>query len=104
MRIGAAPRAISGAAVVLTVLFAATQVLGDEPWWMSAVTLNGVYLCATVLVVARAVLVRSHRVVWALIGAGLCCYSAGTAYTWTVQWQGHTLPYPSMADVAWLSF
>ncbi|GAB2569227.1 hypothetical protein Aab01nite_07890 [Paractinoplanes abujensis] len=104
MRIGAAPRVISGAAIVLTVLFAGTHMLTGEPLWMSAVTLNGVYLSATGLVVARAILVRSHRVAWALIGAGLCCYSAGTAYTWAVQWRGGQLPYPSPADLAWLSF
>ncbi|MBL7257450.1 putative bifunctional diguanylate cyclase/phosphodiesterase [Paractinoplanes lichenicola] len=91
-------------AVVLTVLFAGLQPLGDVPLWAEAVTLNGVYLCATALVVARAVLVRPHRVVWALIGAGLCFYTAATAYTWSEQWQGDVLPYPSLADAGWLSF
>ncbi|MBM2614032.1 EAL domain-containing protein [Actinoplanes sp. LDG1-06] len=91
-------------ATALTVLFALTQLIGSAPFWVSAVTLNSVYLCATALVLLRAARVRAYRVVWALIGAGLCCYTAGTAYTWTVQWRGEVLPYPSLADSAWLSF
>ncbi|MCO8274357.1 EAL domain-containing protein [Actinoplanes sp. TRM 88003] len=98
--------ALRAGAVALTLVFAAAHlpvVAGPAPW-AAGVALNAVYLCVALLVVGRAVFVRAHRTVWGLIAAGVCCYATGTAYTWVVQLQGGKLPFPSLADLAWLSF
>jgi diguanylate cyclase len=77
----------------------------DVPRWLMAVLTNGVYVTSTALVLLRAALVRTGRTPWVLIGLGLTCYTAGTAYSWYYAWHvSPSLPFPSLSDAAWLGF
>ncbi|GAA1651373.1 GGDEF domain-containing protein [Actinoplanes couchii] len=79
--------------------------LGDTaPPVVTAGLTLGVYFGATLLLLLRAILIPARATAWAWIGAGLCAYSSGTAYSWVYTWDGAVLPFPSLSDVAWLTF
>jgi diguanylate cyclase (GGDEF)-like protein len=53
---------------------------------------------------ARAALVESERLVWALVGAGLGAWAAGEIYYWAAFSEAATVPIPSPADACYLAF
>ncbi len=57
---------------------------------------------AVVAVVARAVLVRTERVVWSLLAVGIGFWTLGDL-SWNVVYAGNP-PFPSLADVFYLGF
>ncbi len=75
---------------------------GYNPWldgWLQ----NGVLAAATLLIVARAVLCRTQRLAWGFIACGVGLYALGNVlYFGWVQYDA-ALPYPSVADAAWLA-
>jgi diguanylate cyclase len=100
-------RGLQGLVVAGTLLYAASTLLRPSPgasmledgWVAPAVGVGAGLLC-----LARAVLVRQARVAWASLGLGLGLYAVGTIY-----WRWWVLPleqppYPSPADLLWLSF
>ncbi|WP_306208052.1 GGDEF domain-containing protein [Actinoplanes sp. RD1] len=74
------------------------------PDWLSPLGTVGVYVVTTSMVLLRATVVAEQRAAWALIGGGLCAYTAGMIWSWHLTADGSTLPFPSVCDVAWLSF
>jgi diguanylate cyclase (GGDEF)-like protein len=64
---------------------------------------HGVLLGATLLIGARAVLVRRERLGWSCVAIGIGLYAVGNVvyFAW-VQFQD-PLPFPSVADGAWLA-
>jgi len=68
-------------------------------WVFSGLTLGAALVCA-----ARAVLVEADRKVWALLAAGMASWGLGSIW-WSAFLSGlDTPPYPSTADVLYLSF
>lgn len=64
---------------------------------------NGVLATATLLIALRAALTRNGRWAWAGIAVGVGLYTLGnTLYFGWVQYD-ETIPYPSVADAAWLA-
>jgi two-component system cell cycle response regulator len=65
---------------------------------------NGLIAMSAVWCLARAVLVRTDRGAWALVGLGLACWSTAeivnTVYLSKLEYP----PYPSVADAFWLAF
>src|SRR6476469_5151324 len=55
-----------------------------------------------VLCLVRVVLSREERLPWALIGAGICAWTAGEVYYTGVLWTVKTVPFPSPADAGYL--
>ena len=53
---------------------------------------------------ARAALIESERLVWALVGAGLGAWAAGEIYYWAAFSEAATVPIPSPADACYLAF
>lgn len=90
-----------GAAFTLT--YVAGLAVALPPWLLPAINF-GVYVLATGLVLLRALHGRGARISWWFISAGLCCYTAGTAYAWIRNSAGVVLPFPSLSDVGWLAF
>ncbi|WP_305783616.1 GGDEF domain-containing protein [Symbioplanes lichenis] len=74
------------------------------PSWLSPLATIGVYVVTTTMVLLRAAVVAEHRAAWGLIGCGLCSYTVGMVWSWHMTAGGGTLPFPSVCDVAWLSF
>jgi diguanylate cyclase (GGDEF)-like protein len=70
-----------------------------DRWVSPAVGVGAGLLC-----LARAVLVRQARAAWAVLGLGLSLYAAGTIYWWRWVSPLEQPPYPSPADLLWLSF
>jgi diguanylate cyclase (GGDEF)-like protein len=64
---------------------------------------NGILFTATLLVALRAALVRAERWAWAGIALGLGSYALGSTLYFSVVQYDETLPYPSIADAAWLT-
>jgi len=65
---------------------------------------NGLILGGGLAVVARAVLVPRDRLPWAVLAAGLLCWSAGELL-WSFHYADQEAPpYPGPADALWLSF
>ena len=65
---------------------------------------DGLMLGAAVLCLARVVVLREERTAWALIGTGLLLWALGDIY-WTFVLAGlDQPPFPSLADVGYLSF
>jgi diguanylate cyclase (GGDEF)-like protein len=102
-----AVRGLQGLVIVGTVLYAGSTLLRSSPsarallddWLAPAVGVGAGLLC-----LARAVLVRQARAAWAILGLGLELYALGIIY-----WRWWVLPlaqppYPSPADLLWLSF
>ncbi len=65
---------------------------------------HGVLIAAGLVCAARAVLVREERVAWALVSAGLLCWSAADIYYSAVLFKLAEPPYPSISDLGWLLF
>ena len=94
--------------VLVLVGYAATTLPGARTQagyngWIDGWLQNGILAAATLLIAARAVLVRTERLAWASIATGLGLYALGnTVYFAWVQFQD-PLPFPSVADAAWLT-
>jgi hypothetical protein len=102
-----AVRGLQGLVVAGALLHAGSTLLRSSPgasvlsddWVASAIGVGAGLLC-----LARAVLIRPARAAWASLGLGLELYAVGTIY-----WRHWVLPleqppYPSLADLLWLSF
>jgi diguanylate cyclase len=103
-----AVRGLQGLVMVGTLAYASSTLLRSpasdagvllDGWVASAIGVGAGLLCLT-----RAVLVRPGRAAWASLGVGLELYAAGLIY-----WRWWVLPlepppYPSPADLLWLSF
>jgi two-component system, cell cycle response regulator len=63
-----------------------------------------VLLCASGLVLARAIIRRGERVAWLLIGAGMLAWSLGEVYYTLALWDLPSIPIPSAADGGYLAF
>jgi diguanylate cyclase len=98
---------LQGLVVAGAALYAGSTLLRSSPhssvllddWVAPAVGVGAGLLC-----LARVVLVRTARAAWAILGLGLALYAAGIIY-----WRWRVLPlaqppYPSPADLLWLSF
>jgi hypothetical protein len=63
---------------------------------------NAVMTGAAVTCLCRGLLIRTERVAWLTIGAGMACWSAGELY-WTLHLARlETVPYPSLEDAFYL--
>ncbi len=92
--------------VVVGLVFAATTLPGvrDTPRFWVPVDgwLQGAgYVLLTVLALARPVLVREHRGIWALVAAAVTARTIGYLLFWSVVRTQQPPPYPSVADVFW---
>jgi hypothetical protein len=65
---------------------------------------NAILVGAAALCVARAALVRSERVAWALMGLALASWAGGELYWTVVLADVAEPPFPSVADALWLGF
>ena len=63
-----------------------------------------VLLCASGLILVRAITRRGERVAWLLIGAGVLAWSLGEVYYTLALWNLPTIPIPSAADGGYLAF
>jgi diguanylate cyclase (GGDEF)-like protein len=102
-----AVRGLQGLVVAGTLLYAGSTLVRSSPgarvlldgWVTPAIGIGAGMLC-----LARAVLVRQARAPWAILGLGMELYAVGIIY-----WRWWLLPleqspYPSPADLLWLSF
>jgi two-component system cell cycle response regulator len=55
-----------------------------------------------ILCLVRVVVAKHERLPWALIGAGICAWTAGEIYYTGVLWTVATVPFPSPADAGYL--
>jgi diguanylate cyclase len=102
-----AVRGLQGLVVAGTLLYAGSTLLRSSP--QASVLLDGwvapgVGVGAGLLCLVRALLVRQGRAAWASLGLGQGLYAGGIIY-----WRWWVLPleqppYPSPADLLWLSF
>jgi two-component system cell cycle response regulator len=98
--------------VLVVVLLLATAVealhfgtsLLDGGAWVHDVLYNGVLLGSAALCVARAVLRRSERLAWAVMGVSLALWAGGNLYWTLVLADVEVAPFPSWADALWLAF
>ena len=100
-------RAVAAALVAACAVFALNAVGGvggsraDEifgSWVYDAILLGASLLC-----LARGVLVRRQRWVWLIMGGGLLAWTAGEIYYWVGAPASGELPIPSLADVGYLA-
>lgn len=63
-----------------------------------------VLLCASALILVRAITRRGERVAWLLIGAGVLAWSLGEVYYTLALWNLPNIPIPSAADGGYLAF
>ena len=92
------------ALVVLTLLEAMNELFGiGGPSQLYEVWLHDLVLvAASLLVLARAILVPAHRRAWFSFGLAMITWSIGTI-AWSVAYSGQpNPPYPTFADVLWL--
>ncbi|HKP91602.1 MAG TPA: HD domain-containing phosphohydrolase [Thermoleophilaceae bacterium] len=89
------------------VVFEACRIAGagfaDGPWFGKGVH-DVVLVAASLLCLARAILVARERAAWALIGLGLLSWSLGEIYYTLVIWDAESIPIPSPADAGYLLF
>ena len=65
---------------------------------------GAVFVGSALLCALRGVLVVHRRSVWLALGIGMTLYAGGTLYYYLVLARMTTVPYPSLADLLWLSF
>jgi two-component system, cell cycle response regulator len=65
---------------------------------------NGLVLVGSLLVVARAVMVRAERAAWAVLALGLLAWAAAETYNTLFLSGPEAPPVPSVSDVLWLAF
>jgi hypothetical protein len=99
-------RGLQGLVVAGTLLYMGSTLVPSSPatialdsWVAPAVGVGAGLLC-----LARAALVRQARAAWAILGLGLSLYAGGTIYWWRWVSPLEQPPYPSPADLLWLSF
>jgi hypothetical protein len=101
-----AVRGLQGLVVAGTLLYTGSTLLRSVP---TSALLNGWVVPATgvgagMLFLARAALVRQGRIAWASLGLGVELYACGTFCWWWWVAPLEKPPYPSLADLLWLSF
>jgi len=80
------------------------------PWGIGSEVLfrtwlfSGVLVAASAVCIARALLVRSDRVIWAVLGSGMLSWALGSIYWSAFLKTLDAPPYPSWADALYLSF
>jgi diguanylate cyclase (GGDEF)-like protein len=65
---------------------------------------NGLVIVSAAWCIARAVLVRTDRLAWALIGFGLACWATAEILNTVYLSKLDMPPYPSLSDAFWLAF
>jgi two-component system cell cycle response regulator len=99
LRAAAALAGLALLAYVVHIVFGVGSRALFDDWMYCALIVAAGGLC-----LARAVAVREERVAWLLMGAGLLSWAAGEV-TWAVVYSDNAAPpYPSVADVLYLSF
>ena len=100
-----AVRGLQALVVVGTLLYAGSTVFRSTPtsvlldgWVLPAIGVGAGMLC-----LARAVLVEQARAAWASLGLGVELYAVGTYCWWRWVAPLEQPPYPSLADLLWLS-
>ena len=95
------------ALAVATAIFALHALVGAGGAGLDHIFENWVYdgilLGASLLCLARGVLVRRQRWVWLAMGAGMLAWTAGEIYYWLGAPASGELPVPSLADVGYLA-
>lgn len=76
----------------------------SRPHWVTDALYLGVNLIAAALCLLRAGRYGENRLAWRLIGVGMLCSGAATAYSHLVLRGMIEVPYPSLSDVGWLAF
>ena len=101
-----AVRGLQSLVVAGALLYMGSTLLRPSPGAMAldSWVAPGIGVGAGLLCLARAVLVRQARAAWAILGLGLSLYALGTIYWWRWVSPLGPAPYPSPADVLWLSF
>ena len=104
-RVVVAPLLLASAAGLLA--YAVHTLVGDGGR-ISALFDNEVYygllFAAIALCTLRAVAPPAHRVAWALLAAGVACWTAGDMY-WTIAFDDvPEPPFPSLADIGYLAY
>ena len=85
-------------------------VVGGKPWGIGGETFfktwlfSGVLVSAAMLCLARAVLMASERRIWSALGAGMLLWACGSIYWSAFVKHLEAPPYPSGADMLYLSF
>jgi hypothetical protein len=100
-----AVRGLQGLVVAGTLLYAGSTLVRTGPsvlldGWVVPLIGGG----AGLLCLARALLVGQGRAAWAILGVGQGLYALGTIYWWRWVAPLAQQPYPSLADLLWLSF
>ncbi|MFG1922181.1 putative bifunctional diguanylate cyclase/phosphodiesterase [Cryptosporangium sp. NPDC048952] len=88
--------------VSFAVLACVPQVVHRTPLTVATLTV-GAYIATTILMVLAAVRGGASRWPWTWIAIGFALYTSGSVYSWAVTWGDETLPFPSWADLGWLS-
>ena len=65
---------------------------------------NSILIMVSLLILARAALVREERLAWLLVGAAVLAWSCGDVIWWRVLSRLDVVPYPSVADGFYLLF
>src|SRR6266508_1351328 len=102
-----AVRGLQGLVVAGALLYVGSTLVRPSPGasalfdsWVASATV----MAAGLLCLVRAALVRQARAAWAVLGVGVELYAVGTLYWWWWVLPLDPPPYPSPADLLWLSF
>jgi len=102
-----AVRGLQGLVVAGALLYVGSTLVRSSPGasalfdsWVASATV----MAAGLLCLVRAALVRQARAAWAVLGVGVELYAVGTLYWWWWVLPLDPPPYPSPADLLWLSF
>ena len=102
--------AVRSLQVVLLVLLAAyvarclTPLRGTGPSWLEESHIYALSGGSALLVVLRALWVRTDRLAYCLLAAGMVAYPFGYLYYYRFALLMDPFPYPSLADAGWLAF
>jgi diguanylate cyclase (GGDEF)-like protein len=101
VRVGAAATILVAAVYLSSHVPGVREHVGTTTFWDVGVYVL-VFLGSALVCLVRAAAVRTDRLAWACIGAGLLCYAAGTLLYQAVIQHLSEVPYPSVSDALWL--
>lgn len=102
--------AVQSLQIVLLVLLAGyavrclTPLRGTGPSWLEEIHIYALSGGSALLVVLRALWVRTDRWALSFLAAGMVAYALGYLYYFRVALLLDPVPYPSLADAAWLAY
>jgi diguanylate cyclase (GGDEF)-like protein len=85
-------------------VYAAHWILHVGPEWVHPRVSQGVIVAAAAICITRGVVGRGERAPWLVIGSGMVLWAAGDIYYGAFVENAAAPPYPSPADVGWLSY